>query len=237
MSRSYRVIRSLAVGLDLKVTSVVVGKSSHRALQVTGSSLDEMDDRCTDGGGRLASILTEGENTLAQAAQRCLLGGGVDHRYAQARQTGFRRSPTDDEVTGSCHPYAGEVDNALFRRRAKVVAATCRARGLLSVRAARLVVTWHDHVSGPRRDPRHWPAQLVVWHAHLWSADQRLRASSATSLAGRIGARAASGQSAAWCQRKGIALARCSGGSEPRQSRVGRFVMFTERAGGSMHAR
>lgn len=48
----------------------------------------------------------------------------------------------------------------------------------------------------PRSDPSRWAAQLAVWHATRWCAQQRWRAGSATSLAGRIGALAAPGQQA-----------------------------------------
>lgn len=80
-----------------------------------------------------------------------------------------------------------------FHRRARSAAVECRAAGLWSSRAARLVVQWADHVQRERRPPSHRPAQLAGWHGAHWRAERRRIAGSPALAAGRMDARPSRG--------------------------------------------
>lgn len=71
-------------------------------------------------------------------------------------------------------PHRGEEISVFVRLRARSAAVDCRAAGLRSVRAARLVVQRSDYMARHRRHERYWPAILTAPHGAQWFARRRL---------------------------------------------------------------
>lgn len=101
----------------------------------------------------------------------------------------------------------------------------CRAAGLWSARAARLVLQWADHVRGERWPASRWPARTVGWHVVEWCAIRRRIPGSAALGAGRIHTRGERGHVVLrWHDSVAKALTICQ---DPVRPRVAPFLFIS----------
>lgn len=95
-----------------------------------------------------------------------------------------------DRVSGqtvAAHRRRPALGGLCASRRA--VGVGCRAAGLLSCRAARLVLRWRGRIERNRRPPRCWLAISSTWHIDRWCAHGRLASGGTTSRVGRLDTR------------------------------------------------